>query len=204
MKSSLNENLHQYLKNEISLLKQLNSPNLITLHYVDKTEHNYYLIFDYCNGGDILHILQLREKFTEDEAVLILKQILAGYEVIVKNNILHRDLKLENMLIHFPEHNLMDMTEEEKEQFLAQIDLTKEKFIVKIADLGLAKKVLYDGGITETTVGSPMYMAPEVILGNKYNYKADIWSIGTILFEMVTGFPPFFGNTIEDFKEHIK
>ena len=114
MKSSLNENLHQYLKNEISLLKQLNSPNLITLHYVDKTEHNYYLVFDYCNGGDILQILQLREKFTEDEAVLILKQILAGYEVIVKNNILHRDLKLENMLIHFPDKNLQDMKTTER------------------------------------------------------------------------------------------
>ena len=122
----------------------------------------------------------------------------------MKNNILHRDLKLENMLIHFPNVNLLEYTTDKKREFLKNVDLKKEKFIVKIADLGLAKKVHYEGGFAGTSVGSPLYMAPEVIMGNKYNYKADIWSIGTVLFEMVTGFPPFIGRNIDDFTENVK
>ena len=113
--------------------------------------------------------------------------------MIVRNNVLHRDLKLENMLIHFPDWPLQDMDKKDRDIFFKNVDLTKERFIVKIADLGLAKKVLYED-FAKTSVGSPLYMAPEVMLGNKYNYKADIWSIGTIVFEMVAGFPPFIGQ----------
>ena len=69
---------------------------------------------------------------------------------------------------------------------------------MKIADLGMAKKVHHEGGLAQTSVGSPLYMAPEVLTGKKYNYKADIWSIGTVLFEMVTGFPPFIGKNLDD------
>ena len=87
---------------------------------------------------------------------------------------------------------------------MTEVDLTKERFIVKIADLGMAKKVYFEGGLASTSVGSPLYMAPEVILGKRYNYKADIWSIGTILFEMVTGFPPFSGRSLEDFTDNVQ
>ena len=73
VKSHLNDSLHTYLKNEIALLRSLNSENLIGLHHIDKTENNYYLIFDICNGGDMLKLLQIRKKFKEEEALKILK-----------------------------------------------------------------------------------------------------------------------------------
>ena len=91
------------------------------------------------------------------------------------------------------------MSPSQKQKFLKEVNLTNEPFIVKIADLGLAKKVHHEGGFAQTSVGSPLYMAPEVLTGKKYNYKADIWSIGTVLFEMVTGFPPFIGKNLDDF-----
>ena len=104
------------------------------------------------------------------------------------------------MLIHFPDRDLTKKSKDERNHFIKTVDLTKERFIVKIADLGLAKKVHYDGDLATTSVGSPLYMAPEVMHGKSYNYKADIWSIGTIMFEMVAGFPPFVGKNLEDFK----
>ena len=69
------------------------------------------------------------------------------------------------MLIHFPNQKLIEKSPAEKQKFLSEVDLTKEPFVVKIADLGLAKKVHYEGGLAQTSVGSPLYMAPEVLTG---------------------------------------
>ena len=69
------------------------------------------------------------------------------------------------MLIHFPKKNLLEMSPYEKQNFLASVDLLNEECIIKIADLGLAKKVHHEGGLAQTSVGSPLYMAPEVITG---------------------------------------
>lgn len=83
------------------------------------------------------------------------------------------------------------------------MDLSTEEFLVKIADLGLAKEVVsINDDFAETTCGSPLYMSPQVLQGGQYNYKADIWSIGALYFELLTGFCPFTGNNYTDLQNN--
>lgn len=123
---------------------------------------------------------------------------------------MHRDLKLANILVHFPEEDFsfvdtltnaidrkMMMT-----QKLSTLDLTQTKFVVKIADLGFARELSYED-VTQTQCGTPIVMAPEVLHGRKYNHKADVWSLGIIYFEMITGFMPFTGRDKNELKSNL-
>jgi serine/threonine protein kinase len=107
------------------------------------------------------------------------------------NQIVHRDLKLANILLHFPNSDLVGMTKEERKSFLRKVDLTKEVFLVKIADFGFATRINTRESNMESILGTPLYMAPQLFNEEPYTYKVDIWAIGVILFEMITGNPPF-------------
>jgi serine/threonine-protein kinase ULK/ATG1 len=114
---------------------------------------------------------------------------------LINLGVLHRDLKLANILLHFPNmqtpiesHLLTVNTEWLKKPNL----LSEETFSIKIADLGFSKFIrdpIYD--LNSTYCGTPINMAPEVLNRETYNYKADIWSLGTIIYEMITGHSPF-------------
>lgn len=114
---------------------------------------------------------------TEDEAIEFLVQILTAFKTLVKNNIMHRDFKLANILLH--------------------------NGIIKIADFGFAK-LLGNDTFTNTMLGSPLNMAPEVLEGSEYNNKADIWSIGTCFYELIYGRPPFTAKNIVELLQNIK
>lgn len=134
--------------------------NIIKLYDLKKTANNFYLMLEYCNEGDLMAELK-REKFlTEEKAVEYLCQILNAFKTLVKNKIMHRDFKLANILKHDGR--------------------------IKVADFGFAK-LLSQEDFTTTMLGSPLNMAPEVLGGNEYNNKADIWSIGTVFYEMLFG-----------------
>jgi serine/threonine protein kinase len=110
--------------------------------------------------------------------------------------IIHRDLKLQNIMIHFPDLNdsLLACSKEEKKRFLQKVDLTQVNFEIKIADFGFSKKLRTKSQISKTVCGTPLYMAPQVVQKTTYSYKADIWSIGVILFELLNGNTPFHAN----------
>lgn len=106
-----------------------------------------------------------------------------------KNNALHRDLKLANIFLHFPD---MEGKEEQIDKnWLKQVDLSAERFIIKIGDMGFSKIQSHKDELSNTYCGTPINMAPEVLNKDYYNYKADVWSLGTILFELLTGYSPF-------------
>ncbi|XP_023633206.1 serine/threonine-protein kinase ATG1t isoform X2 [Capsella rubella] len=127
--------------------------------------------FQYCDGGTLSSYIQRHGRVEEDVAKRFMKQIGAGLEIIHDNHIIHRDLKPENILLVG----------------------SGDELVLKIADFSLARK-LVPGKYLETVCGSPFYMAPEVLQFQRYNEKADMWSVGAILFEMLHGYPPFRGN----------
>ena len=109
-------------------------------------------------------------------------------------------------MMHFPDHveQLMNMNKDEKKKFLREVDLTKTRFELKIADFGFSKKLKNKGQINKTICGTPLYMAPQVVQKNTYSYKADIWSIGVILFEMLNGQTPFHARNREEFNNKVE
>jgi serine/threonine protein kinase len=99
----------------------------------------------------------------------------------------HRDLKLANLLIHFPDYNLLGLDSVGKREFLNNVDFTKVKFHIKIADLGLAARLNGERPRASTVCGTPLYMSPEIEKETSYDYKVDIWALGVIYYELITG-----------------
>ena len=116
---------------------------------------------------------------------------------------MHRDLKLPNILLHFPDlsKDQIESPAFDFKQFISNVDIVGKRgtkkaypFVAKIADLGFARKV-EEGQLAETKLGTPLLMAPEVLNGNKYDHSADVWSLGCIFYEMLTGYQPFTGTS---------
>lgn len=212
-KSSLTPRLFNNLKNEINILTKINSPHVVRLQDIQRTENNFYLVMELCNGGDLERLKELRGgHFAEVEARLVLQQLVRGFTEIYKQQVMHRDLKLANILVHFPEHGaeigpVGGGKAERKaaaEEFLRGVDLTQRgRFLVKIADLGFARELQYEE-LSDTICGTPLVMAPEVLNGRRYNHKADVWSLGIVFFEMLAGFTPFTGRDKADLKQNLQ
>lgn len=106
-RDKLTTRLQQNLRNEVSVLQNIHSDHVIRLYDIQRTAHNYYLFTEYCNGGDLDNLKEIRGKFTEQEAKIILKQVVFGFQEIYKQQVMHRDLKLANILVHFPKHQFI-------------------------------------------------------------------------------------------------
>ncbi|XP_012850384.1 PREDICTED: serine/threonine-protein kinase atg1-like isoform X2 [Erythranthe guttata] len=168
----LNPKLHESLKSEIFILKRINHPNIIRLHDMIEESGKIYIVLEYCKGGDLsMYIQQRHGKVSEATAKHFMQQLAEGLKVLRENNLIHRDLKPQNLLLCTNDDNS----------------------VLKIADFGFARS-LQPKGLAETLCGSPLYMAPEIMQFQKYDAKADLWSVGAILFQLVTGKTPFTGN----------
>lgn len=176
-RKNLKGKFYELLENEIKVLRSCNNCNIIKLYDIRKTTNNIYLIIEYCNEGDLMQHLKARGRLTEEETIEFLVQILNGFKTLVKNNIMHRDFKLANILKH--------------------------NGVIKIADFGFAK-ILTDDAFASTMLGSPLNMAPEILGGNDYNNKADIWSIGTCVYELLFGRPPYTAKNIVELLQRIQ
>lgn len=137
----------------------IKSPHVIGFVELIITKNNYYCITEYANGGSLQGLLNLYKRFPELVARKILKQIIAGCKAMYDVQVMHRDLKLDNILIHFPDRDsFVKITDEE----LKSIDLIKENFVIKIADLGFAREIEDEKKKRRYTyVGSPLLMPPE-------------------------------------------
>ena len=168
--------------NEISILKKLDHPKILKVIDFYSTLKKYYIITEYCPEGELFNEIIKVGKFDEGQAAFIINQILKAVSYCHKMNIIHRDIKPENIMI----------TNREKNGCLQ----------VKLIDFGTAK--IFERGQQENKyVGSSYYMAPE-ILKRQYNEKCDLWSIGVILYILLTGRPPFDGNDDEEILENVK
>ncbi|CAI0471177.1 unnamed protein product, partial [Linum tenue] len=167
----LNKKLQESLMSEIFILKRINHPNIISLHDIIEVPGRIHIVLEYCRGGDLSMYIQRHGRVPEALAKHFMQQLAAGLQVLRDNNLIHRDLKPQNLLLSTNDTN----------------------DILKMADFGFARS-LQPRGLAETLCGSPLYMAPEIMQLQKYDAKADLWSVGAILFQLVTGKTPFTGS----------
>ena len=189
--------LFRYLKTEATILKHLNHPNIVKLREVKKTKKHYYLVMELCNGGELSKILKqyiakYNKAFPEEIVQYLMRQICDAINYLHNLDIMHRDIKLDNILLHFD-------NEEDKKN----LDIMKGT--VKIIDFGFA--IFLNNKLAETSVGSPQNMDPRILekLTNQgrlkklgYDKKADIWSLGSICYEMLIGKAVFDAEDLEE------
>ncbi|KAG0230637.1 hypothetical protein BGW42_000842 [Actinomortierella wolfii] len=155
------------LEREIGILMSINHPNLLRILSVFSEDDYYYVVTELARDGELFDQIVDKQKFTENEARHIFRQVLAGVKYLHDRGIMHRDLKPENILV-----------------------MDKEAMTVKISDFGLAKMTGEDVFIN-TMCGTPSYVAPEVLRRVSYGKAVDMWSLGVILYICLCGFPPF-------------
>ncbi|GIL62570.1 hypothetical protein Vafri_16770 [Volvox africanus] len=160
------------LEREIQVLLKVDHPNCIKLYDVYITPRKVYLVTELVTGGELLDRVTEKGNYTEKDASALIRQILSGVAYLHKQGIVHRDLKLENMV----------MLNE------------RDDSPVKIADFGLSK-FFSPETVLSTMCGSPQYVAPEVLgVGDglkEYSPAVDMWSVGVILFILLSGYSPF-------------
>ncbi|XP_054251682.1 serine/threonine-protein kinase SIK3 isoform X1 [Indicator indicator] len=159
-------------------MKMLCHPHIIRLYQVMETERMIYLVTEYASGGEIFDHLVAHGRMAEKEARRKFKQIVAAVNFCHCRNIVHRDLKAENLLL---DANLN----------------------IKIADFGFSN-IFTPGQLLKTWCGSPPYAAPELFEGKEYDGpKVDIWSLGVVLYVLVCGALPFDGSTLQNLRARV-
>jgi len=168
-----------HTKSEKSILMKLEHPFLVKLHYSFQTPDKLFFVMDYINGGELFFHLQRDKRFSEDRVRYYAAEIVSGLDYLHSAGVIYRDLKPENLL------------------------LTREGHIV-MTDFGLSKEGLHDKfDRTGTFCGTPEYLAPEVLEGKGYTKAVDWWSFGTLVYEMLTGLPPFYSEDVQEMYSKI-
>ncbi|XP_074045339.1 serine/threonine-protein kinase ULK2 isoform X2 [Macrotis lagotis] len=171
------------LGKEIKILKELQHENIVALYDVQELPNSVFLVMEYCNGGDLADYLQAKGTLSEDTIRVFLHQIAAAMRILHSKGIIHRDLKPQNILLSYASRRKSSVS----------------GIRIKIADFGFAR-YLHSNMMAATLCGSPMYMAPEVIMSQHYDAKADLWSIGTVIYQCLVGKPPFQANSPQDLR----
>ncbi len=172
------------IKDEIDILKSLDHPDIVRIIESFNTKDSYVLVTEYCEGGELYD--QVRNQLSETQIAVIFKQLLSGLAYLHSHNIVHRDLKLENILIQ----------EIEKSKTTGE-----DLFNIKIIDFGTAR-IFNNSKKPQSIVGSSYYIAPEV-LNQKYGKECDLWSVGVILYMFIVGHAPFDGCDDEEITGNI-
>ena len=184
-KANLGEEDEKAIINEINIIKSLDHPNIMKVYEYFNTDKYLSIVSELCTGGELFEKISKQKNLSEKVSKFIFKQLLSAVDFCHENNIIHRDLKPENILLE----------SEEEAKF--------EYFTIKVIDFGTSDK-LGKNKTVKGQIGTPFYIAPEVLGNNKYNEKCDLWSCGVILYIMLCGVPPFYGETDEEIYEVVK
>jgi len=159
-----------HTKAEKSILQKIQHPFIVHLHYAFQTKDKLYMILDFINGGELFFHLKKEGRFPEARVKFYAAEIVCALAHLHSLGIVYRDLKPENILLNSEGH-------------------------ITITDFGLSKEITPTEG-THTFCGTPEYLAPEVLKGQGHGIAVDWWSLGTLIYEMLTGLPPFYSQNI--------
>lgn len=165
---------------EVDILARLSHPNIMQIYEFYDDNTNFYIVSEYCPGGELFDCITEKGVFTEKEACFLMKQILSGICYSHENKVVHRDLKPENILL----------------------DDKSDNPILKLIDWGGARYFLKHKKMNRIN-GTPYYIAPEV-LAESYDEKCDVWSCGVILYILLCGYPPFNGESDSDIMMSVR
>ncbi|KAI9203286.1 kinase-like domain-containing protein [Polychytrium aggregatum] len=159
----------QRVKREMTILAGLKHENIVNVRDAFETNTKYYIVFDLATGGELFDRIAEKGHFTERDAARIIYTVLDALSYLHSHKIVHRDLKPENLLFKSPAPNAP----------------------LLLADFGVSN-IVEDGSMLKTVVGSPGYVAPEVIRRSGHGRPADVWSVGIIAFILLSGYHPFY------------
>lgn len=164
------KNQARYIHTEKAALQACSDhPFIVTLHYAFQSKDRIFLVMDYCGGGDLLSALTRRKCFTESESCFYIAEIVLALVHLHSKNIVFRDLKPENVVMDMDGHCLL-------------------------TDFGISKEGVQDHSSANTFCGSPMYLAPEMLTRSGHGFALDWYSVGALLYELLTGLPPYYAN----------
>ena len=162
---------------ERSVLAQINNPFIVPLKFTFQSPEKLYFVLAFVNGGELFHHLQKEHRFDVNRSRFYTAELLCALECLHGFNVIYRDLKPENILLDYQGH-------------------------IALCDFGLCKLDMKDEDRTNTFCGTPEYLAPELLMGSGYNKTVDWWTLGVLLYEMLTGLPPFYDeNTNEMYRK---
>jgi serine/threonine protein kinase len=173
-----NKTMEGLINREIAVMTQLNHPNII--RYLDSKVENgkYFIATEFCEGGDLENYLESRNQVSKETILFWFKGLVSALSYLQSQNKMHRDLKPANFYLS---------------------SKISEKAMIKIGDFGFARTL--SGSLVESKLGTPLYMAPEILNGGNYDFRADVWSLGCVLFELVDGGPAFSARSIRELLE---
>ncbi|KAI8092787.1 kinase-like domain-containing protein [Halteromyces radiatus] len=165
---------------EKTVLAKIRNPFIVPLKFAFQSPDKLYLVLAFINGGELFHHLQVEGRFDEERSRFYTAELFSALECLHDFNVVYRDLKPENILIDYNGH-------------------------IALCDFGLCKLNMKENERTNTFCGTPEYLAPELLLGQGYSKTVDWWTLGVLLYEMMTGLPPFYDeNTNEMYRKILQ
>lgn len=168
----------EHTQSERNILEDIEHPFIVSLRFAFQTPTKLYMVLDYFNGGELFHHLTKEGRFSVDRTVFYAAQIVLALECLHQHKIVYRDLKPENILV------------------------TASGYL-KLTDFGLSKQDVSGTTLTHTFCGTPEYLSPETVQKVGYNQMVDWWSLGALVFEMLSGTPPFYSENINVMYDNI-
>lgn len=164
-----NEDKVVQILTEKDIMSKTSHPFIVTMHWAFQTSRKLHLVLDFCPGGELFFHLHNLGRFTEDQAKFYFAEILLGIDYLHQNGIIYRDLKPENILLDIDGH-------------------------IRLTDFGLSKQNIGPGKMTFSFCGSPEYMSPEMLNNQGHTRAVDFYSLGALLYEMLTGLSAFYDS----------
>ena len=213
-KKKMNEDTQKNFRRELQNLHNLKHPNIIQiLDYLNNKTTNY-IVLEYCNGGNLRDYMRRymninRKPLNEFFIQKLLLQIAPALEYMHSKNVIHRDIRLENILLNFNNYPNIPIDGRAPQPLKFKEKSLNKDFSVKITGLNFSKDLIQDN-MGSTILGTPLYMSPDIIervddkSNKKYNTSADLWSLGVITYELLTGSMPFNGSDTKDLFTQIE
>ncbi|KAG0142883.1 hypothetical protein CROQUDRAFT_724875 [Cronartium quercuum f. sp. fusiforme G11] len=163
---------------ERTVLGQVNNPFIVPLKFSFQNSEKLYLVLSCINGGELFHHLQKEGRFSEERSRLYAAELLCALEHLHAYDVIYRDLKPENILLDYTGH-------------------------IALCDFGLCKLNMGESEKTNTFCGTPEYLSPELLLGNGYSKTVDWWTLGVLVYEMLSGLPPYYDENVNEMYRKI-